>query len=98
MKLQLRHDGDVNDLAQAFDELDLDGLPQQRTNLLDLHNIIKLQENLHGFQNRTMGICLCATKGNNRQPTMDCNCGDSTVFCCHIQQKTCESLPKSLVD
>ena len=39
--LHLRHDRDVNDLAQASDELqlwDLDCLPQQRTNLLDLHN------------------------------------------------------------
>ena len=92
-KLQLRHDKDVNDLAQAFDELqlwDLDGLPQQRTNLLDLQNTINhlvdvLQDNLYGFLNKTMGICLCATKGIKRRPTMDCNCEDSTVFCSHIQ-------------
>ena len=92
-KLQLRHDRDVNDLAQAFDELqlwDLDGLPQQRTNMLDVHNTINhlvdvLPENLYGLLSRTMGICLCAMKGNNRRPTMDCNCGDSTVFCSHTQ-------------
>ena len=43
------------------------------------HLVNVLQENLSGFVNRTMGICLCATTGNNRRPTMDCNCGDSTV-------------------